>query len=110
MLNNKDTQIAFDCAAFLANAGLGRRIVALQPKDTFFSQGDKADAVFYLQRGRAKLTVVSQNGKEAPSPFSPTATSLEMSRWLPFLDCVWQQLPQSTRALHSRSRGKRWPA
>jgi CRP-like cAMP-binding protein len=56
---------AFDVAAFLANAGLGRRIVELKPKETFFSQGDPADAVFYLQRGRAKLTVVSQNGKEA---------------------------------------------
>jgi len=37
----------------------------LEPKATFFSQGDAADTVFYLQRGRAKLTVVSQNGKEA---------------------------------------------
>ena len=35
------------------------------PKDTFFSQGDLADTVFYLQRGRAKLTVVSVKGKEA---------------------------------------------
>jgi CRP/FNR family cyclic AMP-dependent transcriptional regulator len=56
---------AFDAAAFLANAGLGRRIVELAPKDTFFSQGDPADAVFYLQAGRAKVTVVSQSGKEA---------------------------------------------
>ncbi len=56
---------AFDPAAFLANAGLGRKIVELEPKDTFFSQGDPADAIFYLKRGRAKLTVVSQNGKEA---------------------------------------------
>ena len=55
----------FDCAAFLAKAGLGRTILALEPKDTFFSQGDLADTVFYLQTGRAKLTVVSQNGKEA---------------------------------------------
>ena len=37
----------------------------MQPKDTFFSQGDPADTVFYLQTGRAKLTVVSQTGKEA---------------------------------------------
>jgi CRP-like cAMP-binding protein len=55
----------FDSAAFLAKAGLGRRIVELKPKETFFSQGDPADTVFFLQRGRAKLTVVSQNGKEA---------------------------------------------
>ena len=55
----------FDAAAFLANAGLGRRIVEFKEKETFFSQGDPADCVFYLQHGRAKLTVVSQTGKEA---------------------------------------------
>jgi CRP-like cAMP-binding protein len=37
----------------------------VKPKQAFFCQGDSADAVFYLQNGRAKLTVVSQNGKEA---------------------------------------------
>ena len=56
---------AFDTAAFLANAGLGRTIVQLAPKGTFYSQGDPADAVFYLQKGRAKITVVSAQGKEA---------------------------------------------
>jgi len=56
---------SFDAAAFLANAGLGRRIVQLAPKQTFFTQGDPADAVFYLQKGRAKITVVSSAGKEA---------------------------------------------
>ena len=55
----------FDAAAFLASAGLGRRIIQLAPKDSFFSQGDPADSVFYLQKGRAKLTVVSASGKEA---------------------------------------------
>ena len=64
-LKPRDTQLTFDSGTFLANAGLGRRIVELEPKETFFSQGDLADAVFYLQRGRAKLTVVAQNGKEA---------------------------------------------
>ncbi len=56
---------AFDAAAFLMSAGLGRRIVQVAPKETFFSQGDPADSVFYLQKGRAKITVVSQAGKEA---------------------------------------------
>jgi CRP/FNR family transcriptional regulator, cyclic AMP receptor protein len=55
----------FDAAAFLASAGLGRRIIQLAPKDSFFSQGDPADSVFYLQKGRAKVTVVSAAGKEA---------------------------------------------
>ena len=56
---------AFDAATYLANAGLGRRIVKLEPKQTFFSQGDPADCIFYLQDGRVKITVVSTNGKEA---------------------------------------------
>jgi CRP-like cAMP-binding protein len=55
----------FDPAVFLAHAGLGRRIVELNEKENFFTQGDEADSVFYLQHGRAKLTVVSQSGKEA---------------------------------------------
>jgi CRP-like cAMP-binding protein len=55
----------FDTAAFLASAGLGRRIIQLAPKEAFFSQGDPADSVFYLQMGRAKVTVVSTAGKEA---------------------------------------------
>jgi CRP/FNR family transcriptional regulator, cyclic AMP receptor protein len=56
---------AFDPAAFLANAGLGRRLVQLKAGETFFTQGSAADCVFYLRTGRAKLTVVSMNGKEA---------------------------------------------
>ena len=57
--------MTFDLAAFLATAGVGRRIVQLKPKQAFFSQGSSADSIFYLQTGRAKLTVVSQDGKEA---------------------------------------------
>jgi CRP-like cAMP-binding protein len=55
----------FDTAAFLASAGLGRTIIQLAPKEPFFSQGDPADSVFYLQKGRAKVIVVSATGKEA---------------------------------------------
>jgi CRP/FNR family transcriptional regulator, cyclic AMP receptor protein len=55
----------FDPAAFLANAGLGRRIVQLKAKHAFFSQGGPSDCVYYLQAGRARLTVVSKSGKEA---------------------------------------------
>jgi CRP/FNR family transcriptional regulator, cyclic AMP receptor protein len=58
-------KIAFDAPAFLAEAGLGRRIIQLEPKEAFFSQGGPADSIFYLQNGRAKLTVFSENGKEA---------------------------------------------
>jgi CRP-like cAMP-binding protein len=56
---------AFDADAFLASAGIGSRIVKLYAQQTFFSQGEAADFIFYLQSGRAKLTVVSKNGKEA---------------------------------------------
>ncbi len=56
---------SFDAAAFLASAGLGRRIVQLAPKQIFFTQGDPADSVFYLQKGRVRVTVVSTVGKEA---------------------------------------------
>ena len=59
------TKPTFDVASFLANAGLGRRVLQFKPRQAFFSQGDPADAVFYLQKGRTKLTVVSANGKEA---------------------------------------------
>jgi CRP-like cAMP-binding protein len=55
----------FDPEAFLASAGLGRRIVELKAHEAFFSQGSEADSIFYLQKGRAKLTVVSAAGKEA---------------------------------------------
>jgi CRP/FNR family transcriptional regulator, cyclic AMP receptor protein len=56
---------AFDTAAFLAHAGLGRRIMQLAPGQSIFSQGDPANSIFYLQEGRAKITVVSHSGKEA---------------------------------------------
>jgi CRP-like cAMP-binding protein len=55
----------FDTAAFLASAGLGRTIIQLAPREPFFSQGDPADSVFYLQTGRARVAVVSAAGKEA---------------------------------------------
>src|SRR5450756_2067277 len=55
----------FDPAAFLANSGVGRRVVRLKSKQTFFVQGTPADSIYYLQQGRARLTVVSSNGKEA---------------------------------------------
>jgi CRP/FNR family cyclic AMP-dependent transcriptional regulator len=59
----------FDPAAFLTKAGIGRRVVQLKAKERFFTQGDKSDCVFYLQKGRAKLTVNSTGGKEATIAF-----------------------------------------
>ena len=55
----------FDSKAFLATIGEGRRVVAVPKKRTIFTQGEAADAVYYIQTGQVRLTVVSQNGKEA---------------------------------------------
>jgi len=63
--------MTFDLAAFLATAGVGRRIVRLKPKQSFFSQGSSADSIFYLRTGRAKLSVVSAEGKEATIALLP---------------------------------------
>src|SRR5437899_12253907 len=56
---------AFEPAAFLATTGLGRTIADLKKGQTIFSQGDAANAVFYVQKGKIKLTVISKRGKEA---------------------------------------------
>jgi CRP/FNR family cyclic AMP-dependent transcriptional regulator len=55
----------FDPNTFLATIGEGRKIVAVPKKQTIFVQGDEADAVFYIQKGKVRLTVVSKTGKEA---------------------------------------------
>ena len=55
----------FDVKQFLAITRAGRSLSRVQPQQVFFAQGGAADAVFYLQSGRAKLTVVSKRGKEA---------------------------------------------
>ena len=55
----------FDPAGFLAEAGVGRKIAEFRNKQTVFSQGDMADSVFYIQKGRVRLSVLSARGKEA---------------------------------------------
>jgi CRP-like cAMP-binding protein len=55
----------FDPRKFLATIGAGRKVVAFPKKQTIFTQGDAADAVFYIQEGKVRLTVVSEIGKEA---------------------------------------------
>ena len=56
---------AFDPRAFLAESGEGRSIARVKRHDIVYSQGDPADAVFYIHQGKVKLTVVSEQGKEA---------------------------------------------
>jgi CRP/FNR family cyclic AMP-dependent transcriptional regulator len=55
----------FDPQTFLSTIDGGRKITAFPKKQTIFVQGDPSDAVFYLQKGKVKLTVVSTVGKEA---------------------------------------------
>lgn len=56
---------AFDVEAFLAQNGLGRKIIEVKKNGTIFSQGEAANFVFHIQKGKVKLTVVSKHGKEA---------------------------------------------
>jgi CRP/FNR family transcriptional regulator, cyclic AMP receptor protein len=55
----------FDPQAFLSTIDDGRSIASFAKKQTIFAQGDLSDAVFYIQEGRVKLTVVATSGKEA---------------------------------------------
>lgn len=55
----------FDPKAFLGQSGTGRTLHQYTPKQAIFSQGERSDAVFYIQAGRVKLSVVSRQGKEA---------------------------------------------
>ena len=55
----------FDTAKFLSTVGPGRKIFQYKARQTLFTQGGVADAIYYLRSGRAKLTVVSKRGKEA---------------------------------------------
>ena len=55
----------FDPTTFLATIGDGRKNLTVSKKHGIFTQGDAADAVFYIQKGKVRLTVVSKTGKEA---------------------------------------------
>lgn len=57
--------LPFDVEAFLATSGVARRLVKFAPATTIYAQGDRATSVWYLRRGRVKLSVLSSTGKEA---------------------------------------------
>ena len=61
----KNGNTIFDPEAFLARAGLGRKILGLKKNEVAYAQGDPADAIFYVQTGQLRVTVISANGKEA---------------------------------------------
>ena len=59
------TQTVFDPKAFLAIVGEGKTILKFRKDQVVFAQGDAAEAVFYIQKGRVKVVVISEQGKEA---------------------------------------------
>ena len=61
----KPANNGFDPQAFLVKVGAGKTILKFERSQHVFKQGDAADAVFYIQKGRVKLTVLSEQGKEA---------------------------------------------
>ena len=61
----KQPRESFNPKMFLAKVGAGKTILEFQRNQVIFTQGDVADTVFYLQTGRVKLTVLSEQGKEA---------------------------------------------
>jgi CRP/FNR family transcriptional regulator, cyclic AMP receptor protein len=58
-------KLSFDPKSFLAKVGQGRKIDEYRKKQVVFAQSDPATAIFYIQKGKVKLTVVSESGKEA---------------------------------------------
>jgi CRP/FNR family cyclic AMP-dependent transcriptional regulator len=97
----------FDPKTFLAQAGLGRTILQYPKNKVISAQGEPCDALFYIQDGRAKLTVLSTRGKEAtiallgPGDFMGESciTSdqpLRMSSATPLTDCRILRIEKTT--------------
>ena len=62
---NEEKKVPFDPKVYLATVNGGRSIAKYRANQKVFSQGKPADAVFYIQKGKVKITVVSEQGKEA---------------------------------------------
>jgi CRP/FNR family transcriptional regulator, cyclic AMP receptor protein len=56
---------SFDAAEFLAHSGIGKDVIELEADEKMFRQGENSEHVFYVQKGRIKISVVSKQGKEA---------------------------------------------
>jgi CRP/FNR family cyclic AMP-dependent transcriptional regulator len=65
----KSATEVFDPKVFLAKVGEGKTIIEFHKNQSVFSQGDVADAVFYIQRGKVKLTVTSEQARKRSSRF-----------------------------------------
>ena len=64
-MTKKAKKVPFDAKVFLATTNGGRSLSKYRTDKVIFSQGEPADAVFYIQKGQVKITVVSEQGKEA---------------------------------------------
>ena len=106
----------FDPQDFLAKVGEGRTVLAFHRNETVFSQGDAADKVFYIQKGRVKVVVMSEQGKEAvvgifePGQFFGegclTGNPLRISTTTALEDCVITAIAKGAMlaALHSEPK------
>lgn len=109
-------QNTFDPLVFLAKAGIGRTVSKLARHAVIFSQGDSADSVFYIQKGKVKVTVISALGKEAVVAIlgardfcgegSLTGQPLRMATASAITDCEVMRLEKAaiTRVLASEPR------
>jgi CRP/FNR family transcriptional regulator, cyclic AMP receptor protein len=110
---SRKRRLAFDPKAFLARIGRGRKIVSIPKGGTVFSQGDACNAVFYIQAGRVKLTVVSSTGKEATIGILGTgdffgedslvAQHIRMGTATALVDCTLMRIEKAAmlKVLHS---------
>jgi CRP-like cAMP-binding protein len=69
-------ELDFDAHAFLSTTGKGRDMVYFQGKNTIYAQGDVADGLFFIQKGKVRLTVISEGGKKQFSVFWAKAICL----------------------------------
>ncbi len=64
-MNNKKNELSFDPKAVLSNSNEERTVLNYATNQVIYRQGDRADSIYYIQKGKAKLTVTSEQGKEA---------------------------------------------
>src|ERR1700731_2754958 len=104
------TNEVFDPHEYLSKGGFGKTILQVKKNEGIFSQGEPGDTVFYIQKGKVKLTVVSPAGKEAPlaspaqAPLSGRSALLLTSR---FVSALREHL---LLACCSAFAGRRWCA
>jgi CRP/FNR family transcriptional regulator, cyclic AMP receptor protein len=99
----------FDPKTFLATIGEGRTMVSVSKNQTIYAQGDASDALFYIRKGKVRLTVVSKNGKEAtigilnPGDFfgegALAGQSLRMGRSSAMTDCELMRIDKKAMML-----------